>query len=1054
MSLIEAYSGDEDDRRRLLRIDKLLQVRDTRVEFARKHHRNTNGSPMDFRDPYLHDIYNSLSPRIALQASVQGQPLYAKVHTPNGWVEMGELKEGSEISGCLGGTQLVQKIHPLGKVSVYEIKLSDGRKTRATWDHQWLVFCDEVISIINTYELASLVVRGKVPYLPASSIPGSGYTESPSVASVIYLEEINSQCITVSNSDSLYVTDDYIVTKNCGKFLSVDCPIHTPHGWKKMGDVRLGDIVSTPDGKNGKVTGVFPQGVQSLYKITLSDGRVVEAGLPHLWKVFCRNKKGKGKRCYYPHEEVLTTEQIMGRMGEDIFSLPSPEPLQKPEVSLPIPPYLLGFLIGDGYFGPRKQSFSTSDEELLQYIEEDARSIGLEFTNDTGYNYYFRNLGKDYSSNTRKKFAETLNKLGLLGKNSHEKFVPKIYMDGSIDQRIAVLQGLMDSDGTAANTGGVTISFTSEQLIRDVQELIWSLGGTSKISARQTTCVNKGTRKLGKPSWRLSISIRNPKKLFRLKRKSDRVAEVHRRTRTIGPVITKIEYSRDAESQCIAIDHPDKLYIMDQYVVTHNSEFLIIDHFAMAKCGLSVLFVLPKYDLRNRFVQNRINKCVERVSEYSKIMGSGFFDSVQLKYFGGGTINYVGSNVEKDFYEIPTNCAIVDEYDNCHQENLRFVADRMSAATNLYPFIRWAGNPRFSNLGINQKFNESDKREWSVPCEKCGTINQLDWFKHVVECVRDKMGNILSYELLDREWKSGDKRDIFMLCESCRNPINRFSPQGLWVPNNPEGTYEGYHISKLFTRQASVVSMWKDFVKSTANPSLMDWFYMSILGIPPSSQGNRVTPEIMAGAARAKEFLLAGNEAYVSEKVPGPCTMGIDVGSFLDIRISRVLAGKRVAVYLGRVNTQDEVYELMKRYNVEYAVIDCGPELHLVDEIQNSAPCSVWRCRFNSAEGKIQNISYDTSNMEIKVDRTFIMDRSLAQLRRGKNILPKNYDSVFGGDYLKQMTASVRERVLDPSGNERYEWMKTEDHHWLADCYDLLAADFMVDGTLTDIEVL
>lgn len=847
MSLIETYSGDEDDRRRLLRIDKLLQVRDTRVEFAKKHHRNTNGSPMDFRDPYLHDIYNSLSPRIALQASVQGQPLYSKVHTPNGWVEMGGLKEGSEISGCLGGTQLVERIHPLGKVSVYEIKLSDGRKTRATWDHQWLVSYDDYTSIVNTYELASLVVKGKVPYLPASSIPGSDYTESPSVVSVIYLDQINSQCITVSNSDSLYITDDYIVTHNCGKALALDCPVHTPSGWKRMGDIQLGDVVSTPDGRCGKVIGVFPQGIRTLYRLYLEDGRVVEADLDHLWKVFLENA---GNFLIEDATfETLSTLQIMDRMGEEQFYLPVVEPI--------------------------------------------------------------------------------------------------------------------------------------------------------------------GT-----------------------------------------PLIKKIEYSRHAEAQCIAIDHPDKLYIMDQYVVTHNSEFLIIDHFAMAKCGLSILFVLPKYDLRNRFVQNRINKCVERIPEYSKIMGSGFFDSVQLKYFGGGTINYVGSNVEKDFYEIPTNCAIVDEYDNCHQENLRFVADRMSAATNLYPFIRWAGNPRFSNLGINQKFNESDKREWSVPCEKCGTINQLDWFKHVVDCVRDKMGNILSYELRDRDWKSGDKRDIYMLCESCGNPINRFSPQGLWIPTNPDGTYEGYHISKLFTRQASMVSMWKDFVKSTSNPSLMDWFYMSILGIPPSSQGNRVTPEIMAASARAKEFILAGNEAYVSEKVPGSCTMGIDVGSFLDVRISRVLAGKRVAVYLGRVNTQDEIYELMKRYNVEYAVIDCGPELHLVDEIQNSAPCSVWRCRFNSAEGKIQNISYDTSNMEIKVDRTFIMDRALAQLRRGKNILPKNYDSIFGGDYLKQMTNSVRERVLDPSGNERYEWLKTEDHHWLADCYDLLAADFMVDGTLTDIEVL
>ncbi len=121
-------------------------------------------------------------------------------------------------------------------------------------------------------------------------------------------------------------------------------------------------------------------------------------------------------------------------------------------------------------------------------------------------------------------------------------------------------------------------------------------------------------------------------------------------------------------------------------VQSFKSEFSIIDHFAAAYVGLSIFFVLPKFEMRTTYVQNRINRCVESVTHYKKIIGRGFFDSVALKSFGKGVVKYVGSNVLSDFKEFPADMMIVEEVDQCSRENVEFALDRLRASK--YQFKR------------------------------------------------------------------------------------------------------------------------------------------------------------------------------------------------------------------------------------------------------------------------------------------------------------------------------------------------------------------------------
>src|SRR3990172_7798209 len=109
--------------------------------------------------------------------------------------------------------------------------------------------------------------------------------------------------------------------------------------------------------------------------------------------------------------------------------------------------------------------------------------------------------------------------------------------------------------------------------------------------------------------------------------------------------------------------------VLQGSVQSLKSEWAIVDHFACAFTGLSVFFVVPKYETRTTYVQNRVNKCVENVPEYKKIIGTGFFDSVALKSFGKGTVKYVGSNVYADFKEYPADGIVIEEVDECNAEN-------------------------------------------------------------------------------------------------------------------------------------------------------------------------------------------------------------------------------------------------------------------------------------------------------------------------------------------------------------------------------------------------
>ena len=367
-----------------------------------------------------------------------------------------------------------------------------------------------------------------------------------------------------------------------GKAQPDEALVLTPTGFRRIADLNVGSPVLAPDGRVCAVTGVFPQGKKTIYRITFEDGRAAECCDDHLWKVWTRTSQyipgaprhACGKRSMGWRVVALSDIRRWFGIRRAMFErtavpLVAPFALERTPQDLPIPPYALGALIGDGDLGNSCIKLSSPDQPVLDRVLADLPDYEAVHIRLGTVDYRFRLRERARISPLRSKLVE----LGLFGRKSHEKFVPDIYKWGSVEQRLSILQGLLDTDGTTTpGASHVSFSTTSRRLALDVQEIAWSLGAIAKISNRQTYFTGSdGRKKAGRPSFLVSIVHPDSPALFSLPRQVERIRPT---TLSHRLRITSIEPVGVKPARCIAVDHPDGLYVTNDYIVTHNTTLL------------------------------------------------------------------------------------------------------------------------------------------------------------------------------------------------------------------------------------------------------------------------------------------------------------------------------------------------------------------------------------------------------------------------------------------------------------------------------------------------
>jgi len=385
-----------------------------------------------------------------------------------------------------------------------------------------------------------------------------------------------------------------------GKFLPVNTPVYTPKGTKKIGDIKIGDKVIGSDGKSHNVIGVFPQGFKETYKITFNDGFSILSGDEHLWSVSSPNYGKNRKNERLKKSLVLSTKQMYegGKIkvkginhnknkeyeietyykspnGNNKWQIPIVKPIQfERNDNLMIDPYLLGLTLGDGGITQKNINFTTKDDEIVGYIET-ALPKNSQIVKQKNSRYSYRITKIDGYTN---EVIQILKNLNLMGCGSDTKFIPDIYKFSSVENRLSILQGLMDTDGHCMYNGnsfiGTDYCTTSKQLCNDVVEVVQTLGGVARVKTCIPTYTYKGEKKKGKLAYRVNIKLPKGMNPFRLKRKANKYIEPKKYP--TGRYIKNIEKVGFEESVCISVDAPDKLYVTEHCIVTHNTTSTII----------------------------------------------------------------------------------------------------------------------------------------------------------------------------------------------------------------------------------------------------------------------------------------------------------------------------------------------------------------------------------------------------------------------------------------------------------------------------------------------
>nr|WP_017546298.1 PhoH family protein [Nocardiopsis prasina] len=368
-------------------------------------------------------------------------------------------------------------------------------------------------------------------------------------------------------------------------------PLHTkvltPEGFRPIGDLRVGDLVTGSDGRPTPVIGVYPQGEKATYRFSSQDGASTLCSEDHLWTVRTRDDARRGKP-----PRVLTAKEIVesGLRSSHYrrYELPLlSEPVAFPEREVPMDAYALGLLLGDGCLtGSTTPSFATKDPELAEAL--DTLLPGVRVRHKSGVDYVLnRESAPGDVITIANPVTAIMRDLGLCGTRSDTKFVPDDYLYNTAEVRLALLQGLLDSDGgpvtQAGRTCRVQYGTTSPHLRDAVTFLVRSLGGVVYERSRPAEGRAPGLARGREVFYRKDthgLDLRLPEGVqpFRLRRKREK----YDATGGGRPMrfVDSVEPAGSEECVCIQVAAEDSLYVTEDFLLTHNTlndSFIILD---------------------------------------------------------------------------------------------------------------------------------------------------------------------------------------------------------------------------------------------------------------------------------------------------------------------------------------------------------------------------------------------------------------------------------------------------------------------------------------------
>lgn len=378
-----------------------------------------------------------------------------------------------------------------------------------------------------------------------------------------------------------------------GKAQPVDAEVLTSGGWRRMGDLVPGDDVISVDGLPTTVTGVYPQGQRPIVAVTFNDGASVCCDTEHLWTVATDLDISRGIEWRTRTISELVEQGLHAPDGRARWRIPVVAPVEHPAIDLPMDPYVLGVLLGDGTFRRPSIEFCSADPEIAEQVEHRLPpdlKLSLDRTIRTTCHFRIAMRERSGSGGRTNRYVAMAREWGMHGRYAHQKFIPWPYGVAGREQRLDLLRGLMDTDGYVSESGTVQFGTSSPDLAQDVRRLVQSLGGIARTTTKRPTYTHHGERRTGRLHYTLTIAMPAGMEPFALPRK---IARCRNRYYDPQRKIESVEPQGTTECVCISVAHPSQLYVTKDYVVTHNTRIQVAWLDAVCRRGDRGLIICP-----------------------------------------------------------------------------------------------------------------------------------------------------------------------------------------------------------------------------------------------------------------------------------------------------------------------------------------------------------------------------------------------------------------------------------------------------------------------------
>ena len=381
-----------------------------------------------------------------------------------------------------------------------------------------------------------------------------------------------------------------------GKAQPLYSKVLTPHWFTTIWEIQVWDFVIWADGTQKKVLWIPFKWIDKIYKISLSDWTYTHASWNHLFKVLERTPWLRFKESIVCVNDMLWNIEIHNRKSKR-FSLPIVMPVRFSKQKHIIPPYTLGVLLWDWCMEQNVSTirFTNNENDIINNVKNELpENLWITIWNNWN-NIYITSWHK---KNTNQ-YNDYIHKSWLWSTHSYDKFIPKEYLYDSVENRIRLLQWLMDTDWyiqkqkERPNSSRATYTTSSKQLCDDFCFLIRSLWARPRIVSRYTQFSDSNWEK---KTWRLSytIHVNMPHDIIPVTSKKHLSKFIKWIRFSSWTMITNIEYLWEMQCKCISVE--DELYITDDFIVTHNSTFIN----QICTNVSNQWFRVVKYSLENR----------------------------------------------------------------------------------------------------------------------------------------------------------------------------------------------------------------------------------------------------------------------------------------------------------------------------------------------------------------------------------------------------------------------------------------------------------------------